>query len=70
MSYINDVGKEITQQFIYEGCFFTYVEGLTEERKCHEDFSALEDCEVVLLDKVTLQKILARDARLNQLFSG
>jgi len=61
--------KEVTTQFIFEGCFFTYVPGLTEEKKCDEDFIALEDCEVVLLDKNVLRQILEKDQRLNKLFT-
>ncbi len=69
VSYIDSAAKEVTNQFIYEGCFFTYVEGLSEERKCHEDFAALEDCEVILMDKNTLQKILTKHEELNKLFT-
>ena len=69
VSYIDNTAKEITAQFIYEGCFFTYVEGLSDERRCHEDFTALEDCEVILMDKKTLQNILVTDERLNRLFT-
>ena len=60
--------KEFTAQFIFEGCFFSYVPGLTE-KKCDEDFIALEDCEVVLLDKNILRQILEKDQRLNKLFT-
>src|SRR5262245_1689982 len=47
---IND-GKEIACNFIFENCFFTYTEGITNNAPSHKNSLALEDCEMLILEK-------------------
>ena len=54
---IDNTGKEKASNFIYEGCFFTYTEGLASDIPSHKNFIALEDAETLLLSKSDLTKI-------------
>src|SRR5687767_7418794 len=39
---VNVDGKEIACNFVYEGCFFTYTEGISLHTPSHKSFLALE----------------------------
>ncbi|MCP9755968.1 Crp/Fnr family transcriptional regulator [Lacihabitans sp. CCS-44] len=67
-SYLHDDGKELTTQFIFENCFFTYLEGLLQEISSHKNFVALEDCEALILKKNDLPKILELNPKFESIF--
>ena len=48
---IIDDGKEIACNFIFENCFFTYTEGIINNAPSHKNSIALEDCEMLILEK-------------------
>jgi CRP-like cAMP-binding protein len=62
-------GKEIACNFIYEGCFFTYTEGISLDIPSHKNFIALEDCEVMMISKEKLPGIFALNPKFETLFS-
>jgi len=66
---INADGKEIACNFIYEGCFFTYTEGISLHTPSHKNFVALEDCEVLMICKEDLPHIFALNPKFETLFS-
>jgi CRP-like cAMP-binding protein len=72
-SIIDNAGKEKATGFIYEGCFFTYTEGLASDTPSHKNFTALEDAETILLSKDDLAKIFKENPKfetlLNQLLA-
>ena len=61
---IDNGGKELACNFMYEGCFFTYVEGLAANIPSHKNLIALENCEAIILNKEYLPKIF----KINQIF--
>ena len=65
---IND-GKEIACNFIFENCFFTYTEGINTNTPSHKNSIALEDCEMLILDKEKLPLIFSINQRFETLFS-
>ena len=67
--YINGVGKEITTQFIFESCFFTYLEGLMEAIPSHKNLQALEDCTVLMMKKDQISVIFKANPKFETLFS-
>jgi CRP/FNR family transcriptional regulator, anaerobic regulatory protein len=62
-------GKDIACNFIYEGCFFTYTEGLSQNTPSHKNFVALEDCEILMIGKEKLPQIFALNQKFETLFS-
>ena len=46
---VDDTGNEKASEFKFEGCFFTYTEGLSENTPSHKNFIAIEDCEALVL---------------------
>ncbi|GGD47909.1 cAMP-binding protein [Emticicia aquatilis] len=67
-SFLYDNGKELTTQFIFENCFFTYLEGLLQPIPSHKNFVALEDCEAIILNKADLPKILELNPKFESIF--
>jgi CRP-like cAMP-binding protein len=66
---IIDEGKEIACNFIFENCFFTYTEGITNNAPSHKNSIALEDCEMLVLEKERLQLIFSLNQKFETLFS-
>lgn len=66
--YINNLDKEITTQFIFEGCFFTYLEGLLDAIPSHKNMQALEDCDVLMIKKDKLPLILQTSPKFEIIF--
>ena len=66
---IIDEGKEIACNFIFENCFFTYTEGITSNVPSHKNSIALEDCEMLVLDKEKLPSIFSINQKFETLFS-
>ena len=62
-------GKEIACNFIFENCFFTYTEGITNNAPSHKNSIAHEDCEMLVLDKETLPLIFSINQKFETLFS-
>ena len=62
-------GKDIACNFIYEGCFFTYTEGISQHTPSHKNFVALEDCEILMISKEQLPKIFALNPKFETLFT-
>ena len=65
----DDAGNEKAHEFKYEGCFFTYTEGLTNNTPSHKNFIALEDCEALMLNKEYLPIIFKENPKFEKLFS-
>jgi CRP/FNR family transcriptional regulator, anaerobic regulatory protein len=68
-SIIDNDGKERATGFIYEGCFFTYNEGLASDTPSHKNFTALEDSETILLSKDDLAKIFKENPKFETLLN-
>jgi CRP-like cAMP-binding protein len=66
---INNDGKDIACNFIFENCFFTYVEGINNNIPSHKNLIALEDCEMLILDKEALPTIFSINRKFETLFS-
>lgn len=66
---IIDEGKEIACNFIFENCFFTYTEGIMNNAPSHKNSIALEDCEMLVLDKEKLPFIFNTNQKFETLFS-
>ena len=62
-------GKDLACNFIYEGCFFTYTEGLSQNTPSHKNFVALEDCEILMISKAKLPQIFALNPKFETLFT-
>ncbi|MCU7550485.1 Crp/Fnr family transcriptional regulator [Chitinophagaceae bacterium LB-8] len=62
-------GKEIASNFTFEGCFFTYTEGISQHVPSHKNFIALEDCEMLMLSKEKLPLIFSLNAKFETLFT-
>ena len=69
ITLIDNDGKELACNFVYEGCFFTYVEGLAENRSSHKNFIALENCEAIILDKEHLSTLFKANQKFETLFN-
>ena len=65
----DDAGNEKAHEFKYEGCFFTYTEGLTNKTPSHKNFIALEDCEALMLNKEYLPIIFKENPKFEKLFT-
>jgi CRP/FNR family transcriptional regulator, anaerobic regulatory protein len=66
---ILDDGKEIACNFIFQDCFFTYVEGINNNVPSHRNSIALDDCEMLMLDKAHLPSIFAINQKFETLFT-
>ncbi len=66
---IIDDGKEIACNFIFENCFFTYTEGVINNAPSHKNSIALEDCEMLILEKEKLPSIFSINQKFETLFS-
>jgi len=64
-----DDGKEIACNFILENCFFTYTEGINNDMPSHKNSIALENCEMVVLDKEKLPLIFSLSQKFETLFT-
>jgi len=62
-------GKEIACGFVHENCFYTYAEGLTGNIPSHRNSIALEDCEMLVLDKEKLPLIFSINQKFEALFT-
>lgn len=70
MTSIQDsAGREKATGFIYDGCFFTYTEGLSLDTPSHKNFIALEDCEAIMLDKEKLPALFKKNQKLESLLT-
>ena len=54
-----DNGKDVVCTFFFENEFFTYLESLKDQVLSHKNFIAVDDCEILLLDKADLPRIFA-----------
>jgi len=66
---IDNDGKELACNFMYEGCFFTYVEGLAANIPSHKNLIALENCEAIILNKEHLANVLRSNQKFETLFN-
>jgi CRP-like cAMP-binding protein len=66
---IEESGKEIACSFTFEDCFFTYTEGISSNIPSHKNFIALEDCEMLVLEKERLPSIFAINQKFETLFT-
>jgi CRP-like cAMP-binding protein len=66
---IIDEGKEIASNFILENCFFTYTEGIINNAPSHKNSIALEDCEMLILEKEKLPLIFSINQKFETLFT-
>lgn len=66
---IDNSGKDVVTNFMMEGCFFTYIEGLTAPVPSHKNFIFLEDSETLLMPKEHLQRIFNENPRFVDLFN-
>ena len=66
---IDNAGKEKASNFIYEGCFFTYTEGLASNTPSHKNFIALEECETIMLSKENLAVIFKENPKFETLLN-
>jgi CRP/FNR family transcriptional regulator, anaerobic regulatory protein len=62
-------GKQIACSFTFENCFFTYTEGISSHVPSHKNFVALEDCEMLMLDKEKLPHIFSLNQKFETLFT-
>lgn len=68
-STVDDNGNENAHEFKYEGCFFTYTEGLAGSMRSHKNFIALEDCEALMLNKEFLPLLFKSNPKFEGLFT-
>jgi CRP/FNR family transcriptional regulator, anaerobic regulatory protein len=66
---IDNAGNEKASNFIYEGCFFTYTEGLASNTPSHKNFVALETCETLMLSKDNLAIIFKENPKFETLLN-
>ena len=66
---LDNAGYEKASQFIPEGCFFTYTEGLASNTASHKNFVALEECETLFLSKENLAIIFRENPKFETLFN-
>jgi CRP-like cAMP-binding protein len=66
---VDDSGKESAFDFKRENCFFTYTEGLLNNKPSHKNFIALEDCETLILQKEYLEQLLKSNPKFETLLS-
>lgn len=66
---IDKAGNEKASNFIFEGCFFTYTEGLASNSFSHKNFIALEECETIMLSKDNLAIIFKENPKFETLLN-
>jgi CRP/FNR family transcriptional regulator, anaerobic regulatory protein len=66
---IDNAGNEKASNFICEGCFFTYTEGLASNTPSHKNFIALEACETLMLSKDNLAVIFKENPKFETLLN-
>lgn len=66
---IDNAGKEKASNFIFEGCFFTYTEGLASSTPSHKNFMALEECETIMLSRDNLAVIFKENPKFETLLN-
>ena len=66
---IDNAGNEKASNFICEGCFFTYTEGLASNTPSHKNFIALEECETIMLSKQNLAVIFKENPKFETLLN-
>jgi CRP/FNR family transcriptional regulator, anaerobic regulatory protein len=66
---MDNAGNEKASNFIYEGCFFTYTEGLASNTPSHKNFIALEECETIMLSKENLAVIFKENPKFETLLN-
>lgn len=66
---IDNAGNEKASNFIYEGCFFTYTEGLALNTPSHKNLIALEECETIMLSKEKLAVIFKENPKFEKLLN-
>jgi CRP-like cAMP-binding protein len=69
MGIIVNEGKEIASNFVFDNCFFTYTEGISINVPSHKHFVALEDGEMLVLNKDKLPLIFAMNPKFETLFT-
>ena len=62
-------GKEIACGFVFENCFYTYAEGLSSNIPSHRNSIAIEDCEMLVVDKERLPLIFSINQKFETLFT-
>jgi CRP/FNR family transcriptional regulator, anaerobic regulatory protein len=67
--FSDESGKEIASGFCFENSFFTYSEGIAHNVPSHKNFLALEDCELLVLEKDKLPSIFAINQKFETLFT-
>lgn len=68
-TFVDEAGNEKASEFKYEGCFFTYTEGLANNSPSHKNFIAIEDCEALVLNKEYLPLVFKTNPKFETLFS-
>ena len=66
---IEEKGKEVACGFCFENCFFTYTEGISTNSPSHKNYIALQDCEMLVLEKEKLPMIFTINAKFETLFT-
>jgi CRP/FNR family transcriptional regulator, anaerobic regulatory protein len=66
---IDNAGNEKASNFIFDGCFFTYTEGLAAQIPSHKNFLALENCEAIMLSKENLAVIFKENPKFESLLN-
>lgn len=66
---IDNAGNEKASNFIYEGSFFTYAEGIASNTPSYKNFIALEDCETIMLSKENLAIIFKENPKFETLLT-
>ena len=66
---INNVGTEKASNFIFEGCFFTYTEGLASNTPSHKNLIALEASEAIMLSKENLAIVFKENPKFETLLN-
>jgi CRP/FNR family transcriptional regulator, anaerobic regulatory protein len=67
--FTDATGREMASEFKHEGCFFTYTEGLADNKPSHKDFLALEDCEALMMKKEDLARVFTLYPKFETLFN-
>jgi CRP/FNR family transcriptional regulator, anaerobic regulatory protein len=65
----DEAGNEKASSFVYEGCFFTYTEGLASNIPSHKNLIALETCEAIMLSKDNLAIIFKENPKFESLLN-
>ena len=66
---VDEQGKETACGFCFENCFFTYSEGIITNEPSYKNYIALQDCEMLILEKEKLPMIFSINAKFETLFT-